>query len=338
MSSKTVDPAELRRQRKARRAAAGGSGPAAPTGEAPGQDATPGAELETTGTPTAPEPVIAQGRAQPMLQLDELPEAIDAPEATGPLTEDEEERWELCQRSFRQYQQAWWVAAKALNIALRGRLWRRDYDTAEAFIGDVAQMSTSNAYRQIAGAEVAALLASPARIELESNDLSRMRDSDEARESARTEEAPKPLVISQRAAEALTNVREDYGASAAADAYRAVAEVTGKDKVSQKTITGIVQQLPRKSEEELTEEELTDRVRTLAVQQTEKEAAEKEAAADPLQEFREYVTAARLFAQKTRGMPAAYKRAAKVDQAKADKLAGQLRDHMARVADNFPDV
>ncbi|OKK05299.1 hypothetical protein AMK09_37770 [Streptomyces sp. CB02488] len=273
-----------------------------------------------------------------MLRVEDLPDLIEAPDATGPLSEDEEERWELCQRSFRQYQQAWFVAAKALNISLRGRLWRRDYDTAEAFISDVARMSTSNAYRQIAGAEVAALLASPPRIELESNDLSRMRDSGEVRDSAEVQESPKSFVISQRAAEALTFVREDYGADAAADTYRTVAEVTGKDKVSQKTISGIVQQLPRKTEEELTEDELADRVRSLAKEQAEKEAAAQEAAADPLQAFREYVDAARVFARKTRGMATAYTKAAKVDQAKADKLAAQLRDHMARAAENFPDV
>ncbi|MER6916707.1 hypothetical protein ABT354_34075 [Streptomyces sp. NPDC000594] len=331
--SKTVDPAELRRQRKARRAAEGG-GPVVTDSPAEGSG-----DAGASGAPTPQEElVIAQGRPQPMLRLEELPDVVDTPEATGPLSEDEEERWELCQRSFLQYQQAWWVAAKALNIALRGRLWRRDYETAEAFIGDVARMSTSNAYRQISGAEVAALLASPPRIELESNDQSRMRDSAEVRDSNDAPEGPKPLVISQRAAEALTYVREDYGASAAADAYRAVAEVTGKDQVSQKTISGIVHQLPRKAEEELTEEELTERVRALAKEQKEKEEAAKEAATDPLQAFREYVDAARVFARKTKGMAAAYQKAAKVDQAKAEKLAGQLRDHMARAAENFPDV
>lgn len=328
--SKTVDPAELRRQRKARREAEGrGTGAVSPEGTDPGSSGLPAARGEA---------VIAQGRPQPMLRLDELPDVIDAPEATGPLSEDEEERWELCQRSFLQYQSAWWVAAKALNIALRGRLWRRDYDTAEAFIGGVAQMSTSNAYRQIAGAEVAELLAAPPRIELESNDQSRMRDSREVRDPADSPEVSNPLVISQRAAEALAHVQKDYGADAAADAYRAVAEVTGRDRVSQKTLSGIVQQLPRKTEEELTKDELAERVRSLATEQVEIEAAAKGAASDPLQEFRAYVDAAQVFARKTQGMAAAYKKAAKVDQAEADKLAGRLRDHMARAAGNFPDV
>ncbi|GAA2111052.1 hypothetical protein [Streptomyces synnematoformans] len=323
--SGTPDPAELRRRRKERRAAQ-------QAGEAAETTSGPEAESADSSPPALhEEPVIAQGRPQPMIRLDDLPEVVDAPDATGPLTEDEEERWELCRRSFQQYQEAWWVAAKALHISLKGRLWRRDYETAEAFIQDVGRMSTSNAYRQIAGAEVAALLTSPARIELESNDQSRMRDSEKT-------QGQKPLVISQRAAEALTYLREDYGASVAANAYRAAVEVTGRDRVSQKTITGIVQQLPRKADEELSEEELTGRVRDLAKKQTEKEAAEAEAAVDPVKAFGEYVAAARDFSRKTRGMAAAYKKAAKVDQAKADKLAKQLRTHLAHAADNFPDV
>ncbi|WP_331720074.1 hypothetical protein OG762_51500 (plasmid) [Streptomyces sp. NBC_01136] len=274
-----------------------------------------------------------------MLRVEDLPDPVDAPEAQGPLSSDEVERWELCKRSFEQYQQAWWVAARALDISLRGRLWRAEYDTAEAFIGDVAGMSTSNAYRQIAGAEVAAVLASPPRFELESNDLSRMRDSAEVRDPEPEQDPePEPLVISQRAAEALTRVREDYGATAAADTYRTVAEVTGKDKVSQKTITGIVQQLPRKKDAELSEDELKERVRTLAVKQTEKEAAEKEAATDPVEVFRKYVAIVEAFAEKTGGMSAAYEKAAGVDKAKADEIAKQVRDHMARAAENFPDV
>lgn len=276
-----------------------------------------------------------------MLRVEDLPDPIDAPEAQGPLSSDEAERWELCKRSFEQYQQAWWVAAKALDISLRGRLWRAEYDTAEAFIGDVAGMSTSNAYRQIAGAEVAAVLASPSKIELESNDLSRMRDSTEMRDPEPGQDpgpGPEPLVISQRAAEALTRVREDYGATVAADAYRTVAEVTGKDKVSQKTITGIVQQLPRKKDAELSEDELKERVRTLAVKQTKKEAAEKKAATDPVDVFRKYVGIVEAFAEKTGGMSAAYEKAAGVDKAKADEIAKEVRDHMARAAGNFPDV
>ncbi|MEU4932075.1 hypothetical protein AB0G54_37170 [Streptomyces yokosukanensis] len=287
--------------------------------------------------------MFAQGRPQPMLRAEDLPDPIDAPEAQGPLSSDEAERWELCKRSFEQFQQAWWVAAKALDISLRGRLWRAEYDTAEAFIGDVAGMSTSNAYRQIAGAEVAAVLASPPKFELESNDLSRMRDSAEVRDSEpeqkpESEPGPEPLVISQRAAEALTRVQKDYGAEAAADTYRTVAEVTGKDKVSQKTITGIVQQLPRKEDRELSEDELKERVRTLAAEQIEKEAAEKKAATDPVEVFRKYVAVVEAFAEKTGGMSAAYEKAAGVDKAKADEIAKQVRDHMARAADNFPDV
>ncbi|WP_130799908.1 hypothetical protein [Streptomyces otsuchiensis] len=308
MSGATLDPAELRRQRKARRAGeAGGNGVPARREE------------------SAPEQVVAQGRPQPMIRPDDLPEVVDAPDAVGPLTEDERERWELCQRSFAQYQQAWWVAARALDIALRGRLWRADYETAAAFIGGVAGMSTSNAYRQIAGAEVAALLASPASIEHESNDLSRMRDS-----------AGAGLRISQRAAEALGPIREDYGPELAADAYRAVAEVTGRDTVSQRLITGVVQQLPRREDEDLDQGVLLGRVRALAAGEAERAA--DAAAGDPVQALREYVAVARRFASDTRGLSRAYQRAAAVNPRRAQQLAERLHGHMERATGNFPDA
>ncbi|MFJ5829515.1 hypothetical protein [Streptomyces sp. NPDC093089] len=132
---------------------------------------------ETGGGVVLREEDVAQGRAQPMIRWDQLPAAVDAPDAKGPLTAEEADSWELCKRSFAQYKEAWFVAATALDISLRGRLWRADYETAELFIRDVADMSTSNAYRQISGARIAALLSEPPRLELESNDLSRMRDS-----------------------------------------------------------------------------------------------------------------------------------------------------------------
>ncbi|MFJ3673629.1 hypothetical protein ACIPSE_45030 [Streptomyces sp. NPDC090106] len=309
--SKTADPDELRRRRQARRSQ-----------KREGPDSADGS------TPME----FAQGRPQPMLRVEDLPDAVDAPEAHGPLSSDEQEAWETCKGAFQQYHQAWWVAAKALDIALRGRLWRAEFDTAEAFIGVVADMSTSNAYRQIAGAEVAALLAAPPKIELESNDLSRMRDS------AEREPAAEPLVISQRAAEALSPVRSDYGASVAADAYRTVAEVTGKDRVSQKVIIGIVQQLPRKEEEELSKDELTERIRSLAAAQTGKDATPKTSAVDSIGAFLKYVDVVKTFAERTGGMAAAYEEAAAVDKDRADEIASAIGRHMAHAAKNFPDV
>ncbi|MGZ9935868.1 hypothetical protein ACXNSR_39015 (plasmid) [Streptomyces sp. NC-S4] len=276
---------------------------------------------------TLTEDDVAQGRPQPMIRFEQLPAAVDAPDAHGPLTAEEEQTWELCQRSFAQYKDAWFVAAGALDISLRGRLWRRDYDTAEAFIRDVADMSTSNAYRQIAGARIAALLAEPPRLELESNNLSRMRDSDNVR----------AYVISQRAAESLTPIREDYGEDAAAEAYRTVAEATGRDKVSQKTITGIVKQFPRRAVEDLNAEERRERIHALAVQQATAEAAAR-AQPTPVAAFAAYVATAEAFAGKTDGLAAAYAAAAEADPAEAKRLAVRLRDHLTVVVDNLPDV
>ncbi|MFJ3728669.1 hypothetical protein ACIPYQ_39720 [Streptomyces sp. NPDC090045] len=286
-------------------------------------------ELEATGGEVAlREEDVAQGRAQPMIRFEELPAAVDAPDAQGPLTAKEEETWELCRRSFAQYRDAWFVAASALDISLRGRLWRRDYDTAEAFIRDVADMSTSNAYRQIAGATIAALLAEPPRLELESNDLSRMRDSDNVRS----------YVISQRAAESLTPIREDYGADAAADAYRTVAEATGRDTLSGKTITAVVKQFPRKDAEELDAEQRRKRIHELAVQQAAAEAAAKVKPTGPVAAFAAYVATAESFAGKTAGLAAAYAAAAEADLTEAKRLAVRLRDHLTVVVDNLPDV
>ncbi|MFE0916140.1 hypothetical protein, partial [Streptomyces sp. NPDC058812] len=268
---------------------------------------------------------VAQGRPQPMIRFEQLPAAVDAPDAQGPLTAEEEETWELCQRSFAQYKDAWFVAAGALDISLRGRLWRRDYDTAEAFIRNVADMSTSNAYRQIAGARIAALLAEPPRLELESNDLSRMRDSENVR----------AYVISQRAAESLTPIREDYGEDAAAEAYRTVADATGRDKVSQKTIVGIVNQFPRKAVEELDAEQRRERIHALAVRQAAAEAAAKAQSAPvgPVAAFAAYVATAAAFAGKTDGLAAAYAAAAEADPVEAKRLAVRLRDHLTVVVD-----
>ena len=337
-----------------------------------------------------------------MLRLDEIPDMVDAPEATGPLSADEEERWEICQRGFRQAKDAWFVAARLLELALRGRLWRASYNTAAEFIKGETGMSTSNAYRQIGGSEVAAILAAEPRLELEgppvvapstgaaptaaldnpeseqeSNDLSRTRDTGESREqpptaqdstarplqqssAANTEQesndlsrtrdneeqqrptpssaarpAPRhePLVISQRAAEALNPVREDYGARVAADAYRTISKAARKDPVSGKLITEVVRQLPRKQDEDLTPRQLHERIRSIISEQ-----ARRASAPDPVQEYAVYVEAARVFAEQTEGFADAYKRAAESDAAAANQLTQALRTHLAVVADNLPEL
>ncbi|MEV7282900.1 hypothetical protein [Streptomyces sp. NPDC093111] len=270
---------------------------------------------------------VAQGRAQPMLRWDQLPAAVDAPDAQGPLTAAEQDSWELCKRSFVQYKEAWFVAATALDIALRGRLWRAEYETAEGFIRDVADMSTSNAYRQIAGAKVAALLAEPPQLELESNDLSRTRDSGAG-----------PVIISQRAAESLARIREDYGPESAADAYRTVAEVTGRETVSGKTLTAIVRQVPRRAVEDLEAGQLLERIRELAVRQAAEEAAATTRPAGPVAAFEAYVKRAEAFARSTAGLADAYTAAVAADPAESKRLAVRLRDHLTAVVDNLPDA
>ncbi len=392
-----VDHEELQRQRQERRRLRLEEKTAS-TGD--------GSEVEADGpapgTVDVPEPrglKFAQGRPQPMLRLDEIPEAIDAPDADGPLSADEEERWEMCQRGFRQAKDAWFVAAKLLDLALRGRLWRRDYATRAEFIKAETGMSTSNAYRQIGGSEVAAILAGSAPLELEgppvespsvaaealladatatpeiereSNVLSRMRDNDGVRDtspapsgagaSARSGEAAEferesnilsrmrdndavrdapevarppaqrdPLVISQRAAEALTSVREDYGPPTAAEAYRTISNATGKAPVSAKLITAVLSELPRKEDEPLTASQVQKRIRSIVQEQ-----ARRTAAPDPVREYAGYVEAARVFAGQMEGLADAYKKAVDHDQAAAELLTQQLREFMTSAVDNFP--
>ncbi|MFK0296892.1 hypothetical protein ACIQU6_41365 [Streptomyces sp. NPDC090442] len=361
--SKKPTAAELREQRKQRRAGGRGAGEA----QDAGAEGAGGGAL-TAVTPAAEaDPVIAQGRAEPMMGFADLPVMVDAPEdLTGPLSAEEQERWETCQRSFRQLRDAWWVAARALEISLRGRLWRADYATAKDFISDVAGMSTSNAYRQIAGAGIAAIIAGQPAIELKSNDQSRMRDSgppllgetlvegahepDSTDQSRMRDSNPDPqqktpekrLIISQRAAEALSPIREDYNEETAAHMYRAVADETGRKSVSERAIKGIVTQLPRRKEEELDREELIERARQLARASDGKDAnpqsSKGQDKADPLETFRKYVAFARDFAHNTTGMATAYAAAEAANAKKARKLALELERHMKRATANFPDA
>ncbi|MEU7153862.1 hypothetical protein AB0B15_38480 [Streptomyces sp. NPDC045456] len=327
--SRRPTAAELREQRKKRREQQQNS----ETAGAAGSEA-PAAAVAVIDEPVGK--VIAQGRAEPMMRVQDLPSVVDAPEdLTGPLSAEEAERWEVCQRSFQQFREAWWVAARALEISLRGRLWRADYPTAKDFIADVTGgMSTSNAYRQIAGAKIAEIVAGQGAIEQESNDQSRMRDS--AQDSAEPpKDQPQSLVISQRAAEAFTPIHKDYGPETAADMYRVVAEVTGKDTVSGKMITGIVQQIPRKAEEELDRDELLDRTRKLAQDDGKREQQQEH---DPLKVFTRYVDDARKFANSTEGMAAAYAQAEAANPEAAKKLAKKLQRHMKKATHNFPNV
>ncbi|MFG2845973.1 hypothetical protein ACGF12_22805 [Kitasatospora sp. NPDC048296] len=363
--------------------------------------------------------------------------AIDAPDADGPLSADEEERWDLCRQSFRQAKDAWFVAGRAMDIALRGRLWRADYATAALCIEGEMGMSTSNAYRQMGGSEVAAILASPPRLELEaglstadasieqeSNDLSRTRDNGTAHQasptaatadgsptldtepqhygtggtpgveqesndlsrtrangtahpalgaepaSADASQAPtsaapaeepaieqesndlsrtrdngnpgakptgrqepaaqaEPTIISQRAAEALNPIREDYGAAVAAEAYRTISKATGTQVLTGKAISGVMRELPRKKAEALTPEQLHERIKSVVAKQ-------KAAKDNPLQDLAQYVAAASKFSRQMEGLAEAHRKAAKHDPEAAEQLMSQLRTHLSEAADGLP--
>ncbi|MCX5207687.1 hypothetical protein OG897_40610 [Streptomyces sp. NBC_00237] len=276
-----------------------------------------------------------------MMTLADLPEAVDAPEdLTGPLSEVEAERWETCKRGLRQFRDAWHVAALSVDIALRGKLWRAEYDTAAEFLAAEAKMSTSNAYRQIAGAGIAAILAGQTTFELESNEVSRMRDTtvgstpEAPAVTSEAADAPPPMIISQRAAEALGPVRETFDQETAAAVYRAVAEVQGTDTVSGKVIKGIVLQLPR----EVDRDALLDHARKLAQPQEEPPAPAPARDSDPVKAFREYVVTVRRFAQAVDGMAAAHAAAAQADPEATRKMVDTMGRHMKTATKHFPDV
>ncbi|WP_141746790.1 hypothetical protein [Streptomyces agglomeratus] len=69
--------------------------------------------------------------------------------------------------------------------------------------------------------------------------------------------------IGKKAAGALNPITKDYGAETSVAVHETIKDATGKT-VTVKAITGIVQQLPRKEERELTQGELTALVREVA--------------------------------------------------------------------------
>ncbi|UNZ22313.1 hypothetical protein [Streptomyces sp. 891-h] len=311
-------------------------------------------------------PELAQGRPQPMLTLNDLPTPTDAPDAGGELSTDEAETWELCQQGFTQFHDAWWVFARSVEIALRGKLWRADYSDVREFIEDVTggRKAVSTVYRQAASAGIAEIIAGHTPIELESNDHSRVRESlaaimgssspadpspppaprspepeqsNEQKPSPPKQRAPKEptLTISQRSALALGPVREVHGDAGAAEVYRAIAEETGKKAVPEKTVLRIMPQLPLS--EDIPLDDVLHRARTLAKEPDEAEVSET-TAADPVKWLKAYVNLARDFAQGSAGMAEAYTAAAAADEKKALRYAKQIHRHMKDAAKNFPDV
>ena len=197
---------------------------------------------------------FAQGRADRVMTLSDLPDPVET-NAHGPLSDDEEQILELCMRGVKQFENAWWFMAKALaNINAR-RLYRKTHDTFEGFAKDVFKKSRPTAYEEMTAYAVGELLSARAdkAFEEESNDV-----------SARADTEP----IGKKAAIALNPLTKDWGAEAAVEVFETITDATGKAP-SVKALTGIIKQLPRKTEDaSLDEQQLKKLAHELATQQT----------------------------------------------------------------------
>lgn len=210
---------------------------------------------------------FAQGRPEKMMALAALPEPVETPDATGDLSEDEEQILALCMRGIRQFEDAWWVMGKAMANINNRRLYRKTHATFADFARDVFNKSRPLAYEEMTSYAIGELLSARAdkAFEENSNGVSARADI---------------LSIGKKAAGALNPITKDYGPETSVAVHETIRDATGKT-VTFKAITGIVQRLPRREDEELSQEELTALVRELAAntpqtsggQQTEGEQA-----------------------------------------------------------------
>ncbi|MET9956301.1 hypothetical protein ABZ135_32805 [Streptomyces sp. NPDC006339] len=259
------------------------------------------------------QPVVAfaQGRAEKMLTFADLPDPVETPDATGDLSQEEEEILALCMQAFKQFENAWWVTAKGMANVNARKLYRKTHPTFEAFARDVFNKSRPLAYEEMAAYPIGELLSARAdkAFEENSNDVSARADTP---------------AISKKAAGAYNPITKDYGPEVSVAVHETITDATGRN-VPVKTITGIVQQLPRKEEKELTQEELTALARELAAQQqndngsTDKpEKAEKDAGSSTTPALDALRAAVDQLESAHRGLaPAKIKKALEEDPAKA---------------------
>ncbi|MEU7158903.1 hypothetical protein [Streptomyces chrestomyceticus] len=236
--------------RAARRNLAGSA-----AGTLPGQQGSTLPEVPSTfsnGVSTQPEVSFAQGRAEKMMLLSDLPDPVETPEATGDLSQEEEEILALCMRGVKQFENAWWVMGKAMaNINAR-RLYRKTHATFEDFARDVFDKSRPLAYEEMTSYAIGELMSARADRAFEDNSN---------KVSARAD-----ITIGKKAAGALNPVTKDYGPEVAVAVHETITDATGKS-VPVKVLKGVITQLPRKKEQELTQEELTTLARELATKQ-----------------------------------------------------------------------
>lgn len=243
----------------------------------PGQQGADPAAPASTGSDQAAIP-FAQGRPEKMMTLADLPEPIETPDAAGDLSEEEEQILALCMRGVQQFEDAWWVMGKSMANISNRRLYRKTHATFGDFAQDVFKKSRPIAYEEMTAYAIGELLSARAdkAFEENSNDVSARADIPS---------------IGKKAASALNPITKDYGAETSVAVHETIKDATGKT-VTVKALTGIVQQLPRKEERELTQDELTALAREVAatVRRTVQENPKAEGQPSALETLRSAVT------------------------------------------------
>jgi hypothetical protein len=258
MSGKSNPFAERAARKKADEEAAAAAAAAGAQVAVPGQQgALPHVPGGFSGGGGAAPIQFAQGRADKVMTLMDLPDPQDTPDATGDLSTEEEEILSLCMRGIKQFENAWWVMAKSMaNINAR-RLYRRTHQTFEAFAQDVLKKSRPTAYEEITAYRVGELVSARAdrAFEFHSNGVSARAD------------------IGKKAAVALNTVTRDYGPEAAVAVHETILDATGR-AVPVKELKAVITRLPRKKDAELTTEELTALAREIAAAKAQEPAAQ----------------------------------------------------------------
>ncbi|MEU0023349.1 hypothetical protein ABZ173_37615 [Streptomyces rochei] len=217
----------------------------------PGQQDVVSTTRGDTVSGSQPGITFAQGRPEKMMTLADLPEPIETPDATGDLSEDEEQILALCMRGIQQFEDAWWVMGKAMANINNRRLYRKTHATFADFAREVFGKSRPSAYEEMTSYAIGELLSARAdrAFEGKSNGVSSRADTPS---------------ITKKAAGALNPITKDYGPETSVAVHETIKDATGQT-VTVKALTGIVQQLPRKQDQELSQEQLTALVRELAV-------------------------------------------------------------------------
>ncbi|MEU4265597.1 hypothetical protein ACYCCF_30630 [Streptomyces argenteolus] len=211
-----VDPFAARAARKAGQ-------PKAVAGQ---QSGLPEVPSSVSGGPDALV-TFAQGRADKAMTLADLPDSVETPEASGDLNAEEEFILGLCMKGIRQFENAWWVMAKALANVNARRLYRKTHPSFEAFARDTLNKSRPMAYEEITAYAVGELASARADSSFEgnSNNVSTRAD------------------IGKKAAIALNPITKAYGPEVAVAVHETIVDASGKS-VPVKALTGVVKQLP----------------------------------------------------------------------------------------------